>query len=102
MMVPVGSSGFSQQIGVSAAGLPIYVYFDRRTNTYRYVVMFPDGKTVYSNERGEPFASIPAKPILPLAVLGGSVGFLAGGPVGVLLGALLGILVGENMGGHQK
>ena len=102
MIVPVGPSGFSQQIGVNAAGFPIYVYFDRQTNTYHYVVMLPNGRAIYTNERGEPVAATPAKPILPLAVLGGSVGFLAGGPVGVLIGALLGALAGENIGGNKK
>ncbi len=102
VIVPVGPSGFSQQVGVSATGLPIYVYFDRLTNSYRYVLVFPDGRAVYSNERGEPITPTPSKPILPLAVLGGSVGFLAGGPVGVLIGALLGALAGENIGGGRK
>ena len=102
MIVPIEPSGFSQRVGTSSSGFPIYVYFERATNTYHYVVALPDGKMVYSNEMGQPLAATNAKPILPGAVLGGSVGFLAAGPVGAIIGAVLGAIVGDKLGEDPK
>ncbi len=98
MVIPTDPSGFSQRVGISSQGLPIYVYFERATNTYHYVVVFPDGKVVYSNEHGQPLASTNEKPILPGAVFGGAIGFLAGGPVAALIGAALGAFFGDKIG----
>lgn len=98
MILPIEPSGFSQRVGTSAAGFPIYLYFERSTNTYHYVVALPDGRMVYSNELGQPLAATNASPIFPGAVLGGSVGFLTGGPVGAIIGAVLGAIVGDKLG----
>lgn len=97
-MVPLDSTGFSEPVGRNAAGLPIYLYYDKWSNVYHYVVALPDGRYAYSNQNGEPLQAAP--PILPSAFLGGAIGYLFG-PVGALVGAAVGGLLASKAGEHR-
>jgi len=60
-----------------------------------YVVVFPDGRSFYSNEKGQilgpPSAKIDTE--VTGAIVTGTLGALAGGPVGGIIGAIAGALL---------
>jgi hypothetical protein len=95
--------GYSYQrpVGTSPEGNPIYLYKDPGSDTYRYVVVGPDGRAFYSDPYGrilQPGGG--ADPGFVGAVVGGLVGFIAG-PVGVIVGAVAGAVALNLLSKHN-
>ncbi len=90
-----GQVGYGPQIGRSPEGFPVYQYTDPQSKLTTFVVVLPDGRAFYSDERGK-IVSTPV--FLPtgvdsqvgLALLGGIIGLaLGGGPLGAIVGGIL-------------
>lgn len=86
-MTKLVPQGLSEQVGVSTEGNAVFLFFDSKTQAYRYVVRLPNGRFVYSDPNGVPLSpgDKSLQPV-PAAVLGGMLGAFLGGPVGALIG----------------
>ena len=88
--------GYGPLVGHNQQGYPIYLYTDPKSKLRYYVVVLPDDRAFYCDQRG----SLSATPVeadkgIALALIGGTAGFLIGGPVGALIGALGGLILSE-------
>jgi hypothetical protein len=93
-------SAFGPIVGHSAEGFPVYLYTDPRSKLTSYVVMFPDGRSFYSNEGGQilgPPSSGGIDSEVTGAIVTGTLGALAGGPVGGIIGAIAGAFLAGKL-----
>ena len=93
---------YTNRIGATDAGDPVFLYFDPLMNQFRPVIV-PDAGTPYFTP---PDASIhrDSDRIQPLssAVVGGAIGALLGGGAGAAIGAAIGAAVSQFTMPHGK
>jgi hypothetical protein len=86
--------GYGPIVGQSPEGNPIYLYTDPHSRLISYVVVFPDGRTFYSDAQGRiPRSEVDAE--VAGAIVTGTLGALAGGPIGGIVGAIAGAIAGK-------
>lgn len=90
------------EIGKTADGRPIKLFWDAQAKRYRPAVQRTDGVWVWSDLQGQPLpeSSLYEYPV-PAAVVAGIVGHFIAGPVGALIGSL-GTLLWLSIGGMRK
>jgi len=100
----VTNNGYGPQVGRSSQGYPIYLYTDPHSRLMSYVVVKPDGRAFYSDDRGNvrqphPEADVEVvSAMVSVAIVGGGVGAIAGlGPVGAVVGAIAGAIAGKML-----
>ena len=91
---------YTERIGATAEGLPVYLYFDSSSGQFRPVVVPLVGNPHYANP--ETVIRHDSSPVSPLAsaVVLGTLGALLGGPVGAAAGALIGGSIGHWFPGN--
>jgi hypothetical protein len=92
----MNQGGYGPLVGRNQQGYPIYLYTDPKSKLSYYVVVLPDDRAFYCDQRGSIVATpVEANKGVALALLGGTTGFFIGGPVGALIGALAGLVLSE-------
>jgi|DewCreStandDraft_4_1066084.scaffolds.fasta_scaffold03500_37 hypothetical protein len=77
------------EIGKTADGRPIKLFWDAAAKHYRPAIQKPDGMWVWCDWSGDPLAESPLDEYpVPAALAGGLAGYLMAGPIGALIGSL--------------
>lgn len=89
-------TGYGPRVGTSHEGYPVYLYTDPQSQKTTYVVVLPDGRSLYSDKDGRIVPTpIESDKQVAGAAVGGLAGLLIGGPGLGIVGAILGAIVGN-------